>query len=1348
MTRRLLPYEHDLIATLGVTEEEYLDFLSIQKAYSDPKEGTIVDIRNMPPAAAAVPVAVGAAAATTATAAAAATLATTLATISTVLTVVGVLFQVAAVLLADKPSAPKAGRNQREQRFSPRFGFNSSQELAQYGDPINLVYCNTSHNPLGGVRIGTSLVWSAVESYGSTQFMQLLLVLGAASIKTIDYDRVAFGQLPLGQFSASNTWLYYKDSGPVSFNDKVLGDGKDPTRDGANSAEDVCRVMFAKNRRDGYSQAFSPSSLTSVGVYDPIPLNVEIQERRSSGRPQWRPLQVTIQGDSYGTGNNVRYGIGNTITVIFGQARRRQDKVAQEAAKEMRYQFVSALDQAATYMLGTAKFKLVSVTDNTNLDDNEVQAKFECIESGRRPVTDYSRTKIKLWNEDDRELIEEGKAKLKDPATEARITGPGFLKNQPGKWDLVKDVTNEDDYIYTISYGTLTSATLDGASFDSSPDEVSSGDFRIPLQAFGGENYDFTETEIINWRSELDQQKTATIPKGGSIAVTRAILESFLANKPKLDVAALRDEIEDDLEQLRQTIDDLNSGDLDDEFRSEAQKAVANIKKSIRDRQKDIQNILDEIGLDKKNVSVQKTGGGNVDVLNTNTNIKKNLQRIESKNDQIEELQEQKETIMSNNIARAKKALIVFYRNTNSPFVAFGNRYSSGGIKAMKRRLAGLKGQTTTDQVGVKAVRDYLKELIKDKEEALNLAKDVSKNWEDLAGAADDDFFTKCLVKIESAAYQTVTACDYVRFAIRCKLFRRVSGRAKDYGESEAPDGFKLSDNGLKGRMAFFKVSYKQTNSAAEYDTVPIVFAVRRTADQDNFIGLAFKAPAKAKWEFKIDPIGDIGAEVRETGQNKFAFIENSGGVKTFDHEGASFAWTGSIVNITGPTGIKAALKERGPLYTNEWDLFSVRSDTQVQFSFDGGPEFRITSVTEQQVESVDGKYSDLSVMALGVFSGRGVQDLRAITAYVTQGKSSWIVNETTGARTYSTDSTSYAPDIFTDTVLDRDNGIGKYAKSEGIDWNGLALAKRFCKNNGLGTELFMDGVIADITSWRQFWVENAPFSLLEFARVGGRETLIPAVPTNAAGAANREVNISALFTVGNILEGSYKEEFIDYGDATQDIIATVIYRETETQDVFPRNASVQVQLSDVAENDAIRQTFDASQFVTLREQAILFGKLVCNQRRYIRRGIEFKTFPTDSPISPGAYIYVDIGLQTWDGITSGVIMEGGELNAPLTDGIANGSYSVLIYKNDQAAQSFTSVEVTNGTAASLAGNTGYMFVLGAQSNRKRVFRVTEVQMDEEGEVTVKAMEHPCEAVGNQLLSRIANFNSGLFNVR
>jgi hypothetical protein len=374
MTRKLLPYEHDLIQQLGVTEDEYLDFLAVQFDYTRTPEQKLTTIEADFGIAALV------------------------------LTVIGILFQVASVLLMPKPEIPgaKNQRRAREQRFSPRLGFNSSQELGQYGDPINLVYCNTSHNPIGGVRIGTSLVWSSVESYGSTQFMQLLLVLGAASIKTLDFERTAFGQLPLGQFSESNTWLYYEDNGPVNFNDKLLGDGKDPTRDGAASSEDVCRVMFAKSRRDGYSQAFSPSSLTSIGVYDPIPLNIEIQERRNSGKPQWGNLQITIAGGNYGTGGNVSYAVGNEITVVFAKAAKRQQIVVKEAAKDMRYQLAESLDRASTYMLGTAKFRLVSVNggDEVNLDDNDVRAKFECIEAGRRPVTEYDRTRTKIWDEE------------------------------------------------------------------------------------------------------------------------------------------------------------------------------------------------------------------------------------------------------------------------------------------------------------------------------------------------------------------------------------------------------------------------------------------------------------------------------------------------------------------------------------------------------------------------------------------------------------------------------------------------------------------------------------------------------------------------------------------------------------------------------------------------------------------------------------------------------------------------------------------------------------------------------------------------------------------------------------
>ena len=1317
MTRKLLPYEHELIAQLGVTEEEYLDFLSVQIDYAISPAQRL----STPQCGPAIPAAFAAVLAGTAVAA---EVTLVLTTIATALTVVGILFQVAAALLAKAPSDPRRNKGgPREQRFSPRFGFNSGQELAQYGDPVNLVYCNTTQNPRGAVRVGTSLVWSSVESYGSTQFMQLLLVLGAAKIKTLDFDRTAFGQLPLGQFSASNTWLYYNNDGNVIFDNEKLGDGKDPTRDGAADDSDACRVMFAKERHDGYSQAFSPSSLTSFGVYDPIPLNVEIMERRSFGKPSWRDLRVIIAEGNYDTNDGAKWEVGRQFTVIFRKAEK-EGGAAVEAARDMRYQLVAALDKAATYMLGTAKFKLVGIDpDNMNLDNNDIRAKFECIEKGRRPSTDYTKTKSKIWTEQDREDIETAIDQLEAEANYYVI------------------IPADDREVLSA--------------------RANNGDIQLKLKKYGYANYSFTGTKTLNWKDELDKSKNATVPNGGSIATTEQILQEFLADKPKLDTKAVKDEINDDLEKLRQVIDDIETGNFDNaKFRQAAKQAASSIRKTIKDKKNNMADKMDELKINENDI--RNVSGENV--LGRKTNLDKKFKNVVEIDGAITDLEEQKDDIMSDNMAVAKRAIIKFYRDTNGSFRDFnGNLYSSGGIKAMKGRLTQIKGRFTTDQIGVRTIRNYLRDLIEDKKQALDDAKKVAKNWETLAGAGDDNFFTKCFVKVESAAYQTVTACNFVKFAISCKLFRRVSGRAQDYGPKEAPEGFKLSDNGVQGRMAFFKVAYKRTDgTAGGYQYVPIIFAARRNADQDNFIGLAFKGNERAKWEFKIEPIGDIGAEILDNGQKEVAFIENAGGMATYPHLGSNFAWRGSRVPISSGK-IKNALKERGPIYTNEWDLFAVRSDTQVQFSFDNGPEFRITAVTEQQKESNNDKYKSMSMMALGIFSGKGVQDLRSITAYVKEGKTSYVVNNN-GSYSLSTGSTSFAPDIFADTILDRENGIGKYAQPAGIDWLGLAKAKRFCTNNGLGPvvngkvtsiKLCMDGVISDLTSWRQFWAETAPFSLLEFARVGGKETLIPAIPVDSTGKANREVIVNALFTTGNILEGSYKEEFIDYGDSTQDLIATVIYRDTEERDVFPRNASVQVQLKPPSgfsvgefEGNAIRQTFDLSQFVSQREQAILFGKLLCNQRRYIRRGIEFKTFPTDSPISPGAYIYVDIGLNTWDRMSSGMIMNDGILNSPLSDTIADGSYDVLIYKNSARTISFEGTSIVNGAAAALVPYSGYMFVLGAKGNRKRVFRTTEVQMDEEGEVTVKAMEHPCDNSGSELLSKVANFSDSLFTVR
>jgi hypothetical protein len=161
-----------------------------------------------------------------------------------------------------------------------------------------------------------------------------------------------------------------------------------------------------------------------------------------------------------------------------------------------------------------------------------------------------------------------------------------------------------------------------------------------------------------------------------------------------------------------------------------------------------------------------------------------------------------------------------------------------------------------------------------------------------------------------------------------------------------------------------------------------------------------------------------------------------------------------------------------------------------------------------------------------------------------------------------------------------------------------------------------------------------------------------------------------------------------------------------------------------------------------------MFAKLLCNQRRHIRKAIEFRTFPTDSVLSPGAYIYTDIGQAQWNNIYSGAVQAGGALNTPISN-VINGTYSVLLWKSGQPSViSLNGISVINNVATGLAAYEDWLFVLGTNVKSKRVFRITEVQMDEEGEVSVKAVEHPCDSSGNSLITAgLADPSSTLFQI-
>jgi hypothetical protein len=1138
MTRKLLPYEYQLIEQLGISKEEYLEFVAVQAAYNDPKAGTVFDIRCEP--------------------------------VSIVLAVVGLIFSVASTLLRPKPKistpqgvsvgttpvgAPTEGiggqAQTREQRFSPRFGFNGQQDLAKYGDPVNLIYCNTDINPKGAVRAATSLVWSAVRSYGSSQFVQLLLVLGAGRIANINADKSAFGQVALEDLVAQNKFFYHNNqsTGLLTWNDEDYGRAsEDPTFYGT-VLDNPYRIQpsVKDEREDGFSQAYSPGTQNAFGIYGVVPINTFVYQRNENGDKISQRIDITAnyswdRGEELNVGKEIIVTIENTKGERIG----REDFMGQsdlfQQAQETRRTLATAFDTSGIFKLGSAVFKVVSI-DAGSPDERNMNIKIKCIEAGFAP---YS----------------------------------GYLDLIPPKG----------------SSGNATQVRTDPAYVDA--------------------------VRVLDYLLFSDSRQARKI-----IGYEYGAPDAFLGT-----VGAI-------YEYLDYSIENIIEGTHPDGWKP------------------------------TKDIMGNPTGSG----------------------------QYTAEYAIGTNA------------DTGEEFAYFAGYY-------VKRR-----------------------DISQDERNAYS----VYKNGESTITGPESLFFTKALARAESASYRTVQQCNIVDFAIKSRVFKRISGRQERYGKNNH-SGYPISDNGVKNRVAMFLFKYRKAGQTS-FAIAPVIIAVSRAADIDNFNYIKFASTLATAdyWEFKLESIAETFAEIKKhpelrdpaNGSTNFLYLENSPNAVTITLPGVgTLQAAGRLINSS--QGFPPL--NESPRSISEWDLFNLDADSQCQFSFEAGPEFALTCVTEQQTQSFSAfpnLYKNLSMVGLNLYSGRNLQDLRSFTAFVTHGRVSTRLDQPDAVGC-----AAHAPDIFLDTVVDTEDGIGKYAKIEGVDVAQLTKTKRFCRKN----KLFMDGIIADTTNWRQFWVDAAPFSLLEFARIGGRETLIPAIPYDEnTGEMDRKVNVSALFNQGNILESSYKEEHLDYGSSVQDLIATVVYRGADVNGTFSANRAIEVKLKDTQEVDAVRETFYVSQFVSTREQAVLYGKFLCNIRRHIKVAIEFKTFPTMDPISPGAFIYVDIGQNSWDGIRTGIVGPGGVLNIPMDNSLLDASYEFLLYQSGMGVVSRTATTSGN-TAATLADLDGYLFVLGQKTTTRRVFRVTEVEMDEEGEITVRGTNYPCTSDG---LSEIADFSDSIFTV-
>lgn len=171
------------------------------------------------------------------------------------------------------------GGRTSDQRLSPRYGFDSLQDVAEVGQLIPVITANRE-NGLGGVRVSMPLVWSQVLAHGGSLMFRGIFLAGAADMGPDAWDPRgwAFGNNVIAARvqsapvinNGSSCSIYFAPAGGRITSDQLIA-GKQAVNDPGNF-QDPGQDVFAVNIGDGeYRTAFCmsevPSTNTRFGLY-------------------------------------------------------------------------------------------------------------------------------------------------------------------------------------------------------------------------------------------------------------------------------------------------------------------------------------------------------------------------------------------------------------------------------------------------------------------------------------------------------------------------------------------------------------------------------------------------------------------------------------------------------------------------------------------------------------------------------------------------------------------------------------------------------------------------------------------------------------------------------------------------------------------------------------------------------------------------------------------------------------------------------------------------------------------------------------------------------------------------
>ena len=634
------------------------------------------------------------------------------------------------------------------------------------------------------------------------------------------------------------------------------------------------------------------------------------------------------------------------------------------------------------------------------------------------------------------------------------------------------------------------------------------------------------------------------------------------------------------------------------------------------------------------------------------------------------------------------------------------------------------------------------------------------------------------LMKVAIASFSTANECRLVEIGIRSTLGIRINGICNfrdaltldetDNFACESREGDKVKRGDIikvdqyqsdriaaaEERYSFFRIGYREAGSTSGFTSLAPCFGTRGLTQQSSFSYLRLQMPSRKRWEFRIEPL--TGWEIRSGAAAGNLVVLDAKLSSSVSGSSGQVSWYSngplknpsvsdeSVSRVRSSFSIDATRRNSSmgfprPDENNYLDAWGKLAEDfiyeEVESSAAQGPEHEVVYVNEISQNPSAPNYDSIALIGLNIRSAFEWAQFRQLSGYITGGA---VVRRLLNG--LSTGPSHLFPDIALDRFTNTKYGPGRIS-DDLIDLVSFQASAQWCFDR----RYFFDGaVMLGTNAPRQWAADVAATMLLNFREINGRYSLAPAFTFSA-------VQHKALFTAGNIEEGSFKFETIPVDDL-RPIRVSAKWREERSSSsltspgFFPVEREVLVRELSGSSFDPI-ESIDLSDYVTNENHAIDVCKFRIRSKRLRDHSIRFTvTYASVEGVcknlSPGDYIKFALDSTIYSEFNNGVVLKNGAIVS--TVNLAPGSYSVLAWDGSNSPPLMQTLTVDS---SGIGFPTGIIFTIAQSQSQVRTYEITKISPTEEGKFDIEAIHAPVNASNELLMAEDWDDNVGTWEI-